>query len=480
MFPPMGLLRDRFFGAFSGFVIGFLVSVPGALAEDEASVAPSDVAAAAPEPDVPPIVAALNQPPEPQRGPFLLSIEIDFQKAISSPQNDTFGPGLSAALFAEYPVLPWLLVGGRLRGGFLFDGPAPADASSQDPGFGYQVLLMPSARFRPLATADEAERGLGFFADIAVGGGVADGGGVAAMELGIGYMFAFGAHDAGPIFRYQHIFHPGNGDSGNDASLLVFGFLLTLNDARTVVVEAAPEITWRPQTRGRDADHDGLLDAADRCPREAEDHDDFGDEDGCPDFDDDGDDVLDRDDACPREAEDTDDFEDEDGCPEPDNDADGVFDDADSCPGEKETINGESDEDGCPDEGVIALREGRFVLEDQALWRGNGARFGRTATRVVDALANVITQHPDWVSVTIESHVEARGNAARNQALTVQRAEALRAALIARGVPEARVTASGVGATSPRGEIANAASRRHRRVEVVIVAPTAAAPEASE
>ena len=57
MFPPMGLLRDRFFGAFSGFVIGFLVSVPGALAEDEASVAPSDVAAAAPEPDVPPIVA---------------------------------------------------------------------------------------------------------------------------------------------------------------------------------------------------------------------------------------------------------------------------------------------------------------------------------------------------------------------------------------------------------------------------------------
>jgi len=66
-----------------------------------------------------------------------------------------------------------------------------------------------------------------------------------------------------------------------------------------------------------------------------------------PDGDSDG--VIDADDACPEEAEDADGFEDADGCPDPDNDADGVVDADDRCPDEAENMDGWDDTDGCPE-----------------------------------------------------------------------------------------------------------------------------------
>lgn len=452
----MGLCRFRLAEAFAGLLCLHLVSSAPVWAQE-------------PEPPPDEGIAATNREPAPQRGPHLLSLEIDFQKGVSSPQNDVYGPGLSAALLVEYPLTPWLLVGGRIRGGFLFDGPAPSNPSADDPGWGYQVLLMPSARFRPLGSSDSPERGTGFFADVAIGGGVDEGKGVAALELGLGYTFALGNNDLGPVFRYSHLFH--GGSAPNDLSLIVFGMIMTFGDRRPEIVEAAPEYTWRPDTQPRDADGDGLAGGADGCPHAAEDVDGFEDEDGCPDFDNDGDGVLDRDDACPNEAEDADGFEDDDGCPEADNDADGVFDDADECPDAQEVVNGVSDEDGCPDTGVITLREGRFVIEDRLLFTGNSARLGRGAARVLDALAAIAAQHPEWAGIRIESHVEARGDAARNQRLSAQRAEAVRAALVARGVPEARMIAEGLGATVARE--GTASSRRNRRVEVVVLTQTA-------
>ncbi|MEZ4454625.1 MAG: hypothetical protein R3B09_34555, partial [Nannocystaceae bacterium] len=62
-------------------------------------------------------------------------------------------------------------------------------------------------------------------------------------------------------------------------------------DARPAPIQVAPI----------DRDGDGLADAEDRCPDEAEDRDGFEDEDGCPDPDNDRDGVLDVDDQCPNE-----------------------------------------------------------------------------------------------------------------------------------------------------------------------------------
>jgi len=51
-----------------------------------------------------------------------------------------------------------------------------------------------------------------------------------------------------------------------------------------------------------DRDHDGLLNAVDRCPDQAEDPDGFEDADGCPDPDNDHDAVPDELDLCPNRA----------------------------------------------------------------------------------------------------------------------------------------------------------------------------------
>ncbi|HSC85801.1 MAG TPA: thrombospondin type 3 repeat-containing protein [Polyangiaceae bacterium] len=99
----------------------------------------------------------------------------------------------------------------------------------------------------------------------------------------------------------------------------------------------------------KDRDGDGLSDASDACPTDAEDKDGVEDSDGCPDLDNDADGLPDSGDKCPNQAEDVDGIDDKDGCPDLDNDKDGVPDLQDHCPAEPETMNGVDDLDGCPD-----------------------------------------------------------------------------------------------------------------------------------
>ena len=71
----------------------------------------------------------------------------------------------------------------------------------------------------------------------------------------------------------------------------------------------------------------------------------------------DGDGLADADDTCPDDAEDLDGFEDSDGCPDLDNDGDGLVDVQDRCPNEPEDVDGHDDADGCPEDPIpVALR----------------------------------------------------------------------------------------------------------------------------
>ncbi len=144
-------------------------------------------------------------------------------------------------------------------------------------------------------------------------------------------------------------------------------------DESTVVVEdaAEPEVAMvedEPEIANPDIDNDGIADAPDECPEQAETMNGYQDGDGCPDEvpDQDGDGFPDDRDNCPANAEDFDDYQDRDGCPDVDNDGDGICDNAsmvdfaksngwtctapDLCPDEAENMNGFKDEDGCPDE----------------------------------------------------------------------------------------------------------------------------------
>ncbi len=143
-----------------------------------------------------------------------------------------------------------------------------------------------------------------------------------------------------------------------------------------------------------DGDGDGVADAPDRCPFEPETVNGRRDDDGCPEADppapvvlasntpappaasidlsppsvradSDRDGLSDALDRCPLDAEDLDGFEDEDGCPESDNDADGIADAKDKCPLEGETSNAFNDDDGCPDEAPDADDDGLPFATDR-------------------------------------------------------------------------------------------------------------------
>ena len=121
-------------------------------------------------------------------------------------------------------------------------------------------------------------------------------------------------------------------------------------EARTRVAKLTAALRAEEAAAGtRDADGDGVANAADRCPDAAEDRDGVEDGDGCPDLDDDRDGIADAVDRCPKVAEDVDQIDDLDGCPDDDDDHDGLGDAADRCPRQAEDKDGVDDLDGCPD-----------------------------------------------------------------------------------------------------------------------------------
>jgi outer membrane protein OmpA-like peptidoglycan-associated protein len=262
----------------------------------------------------------------------------------------------------------------------------------------------------------------------------------------------------------------------------------------------------------RDTDKDGIMDAMDRCIREAEDLDNFQDEDGCPDKDNDADGLLDTVDRCPLQPEDEDGFQDGDGCADPDNDKDGILDVSDRCPNEPESNNGYQDEDGCPDSVPILDTDGDgynddvdrcpydaedfdgvededgcpdkdVVIEKRVVIEKNFIKitekiyfeFGKADIQersfsLVDEIAEIVLENPQLKKIRIEGHTDDVGSDVANLRLSQARADSVVRAISDRGVNSNRLDAVGFGEMRPidanetdDGRAAN------RRVEFIIV-----------
>ncbi|MEO5766919.1 MAG: OmpA family protein [Polyangia bacterium] len=240
---------------------------------------------------------------------------------------------------------------------------------------------------------------------------------------------------------------------------------LHLSPRGRCLMASTPSPRPSPSPIAADADGDGILDAADRCPAQAEDKDGFEDIDGCPDPDNDQDGVADGEDKCPLKAEDRDGFEDADGCPDPDNDQDGLADGEDKCPLEA----GPVESGGCPQKYEhIQITAEKIELKQKIFFETNKAAIMSRSYGLLAEIANVLQNRPT-MRLRIEGHTDTRGTPKRNMSLSGERANEVRAHLTGLGVAGDRLEARGYGSAQPIETNKTGAGReRNRRVEFVI------------
>ncbi|MCP3140225.1 OmpA family protein [Pyxidicoccus sp. QH1ED-7-1] len=239
-----------------------------------------------------------------------------------------------------------------------------------------------------------------------------------------------------------------------------------------------------------DSDGDGVPDASDRCPDEKG----TAENQGCPAVKDtDGDGVPDASDRCPDEKG----TAENQGCPAvKDTDGDGVPDASDRCPDEKGTAenqgcpavkdtdgDGEPDaSDRCPDEPGVAARQGcpepvspppaaeePLSLSDRKLIFPVGrSEIQEDGARMLDELVGLLKARPG-VSIRIEGHTDNTGPEELNRTLSQERAEAVRAYLIQRGIAGSRLEARGYGPSRPFASNDTPEGRsENRRVEFIV------------
>jgi OOP family OmpA-OmpF porin len=246
--------------------------------------------------------------------------------------------------------------------------------------------------------------------------------------------------------------------------------------------DACPEVAGLKQFNGcPDTDGDGIIDGSDACPTE------FGLAalNGCPDRDGDG--IADKDDACPDTAglaafqgcpdTDGDGLADKDdkcptvagpksngGCPVLDADKDGVPDLEDDCP----TVAGPVSNKGCPE--VTPEVVEKLKIQARSVFFNTGKstfKVGDAATIAsLDAMREILRNYPN-AKFSIEGHTDSDGSDKFNQKLSEDRANAVRNAMIEKGVKPENLTAVGFGESKPiASNKTKTGKAQNRRTEV--------------
>lgn len=137
------------------------------------------------------------------------------------------------------------------------------------------------------------------------------------------------------------------------------------------------------------------------------------------------------------------------------------------------------------DEALNKLKDFAAVVENERgtvitlggalLFRSNETVLLPTAQAKLDQVATALQSVGSDQSLVIEGHADARGSSDFNRRLSVQRAEAVRAYLVSRGVPPEKLVSLGKGEEQPVASNGTAEGRaNNRRVEIVISRPKSA------
>ncbi len=328
--------------------------------------------------------------------------------AVGGYQQKEFGFGGTARAALELVLFREFGIYGQASGTWLGAGAlpldptlAPLDAASSYAGMG-GLHLRPFARKGAGRTWSLAGLWLGGGGGIAYTGGASHP--VVDAALGLDLMLPKTVIGLGPMLGWEHVFQQNTELRPQDANVLFVG------------VHGVLDIGIAPESTDGDRDSDGIRDSLDKCP---------------------------------TEPEDIDGFEDTDGCPDKDNDQDGIPDREDLCPNEPETKNGYADDDGCPDAEQIRVLGDKIVLDDRVHFMVNSHIIRGISYPLLERLARLINQHPEYVSIDVQGHTDERGPDWYNEKLSQDRANAVLEFLVSRGVKRTRLSAHGFGKSKP-------------------------------
>lgn len=260
-------------------------------------------------------------------------------------------------------------------------------------------------------------------------------------------------------------------------------------------VEWSPDVKPPPEEEPRDTDGDGIIDDVDACPQTPGEANDDPDKHGCPPPDDrDGDGIVDADDACPDTPGEASDDPEQHGCP-PDRDGDGVIDDEDACPDTPGIRTDDPDTNGCPgDRDGDGVRDPDDACPDTPGARNadpkkNGCPLARVEKKqikiieriefetnedtiradsepVLEAVREILAEHPEIELISIEGHTDNVGKAAYNKRLSDRRAAAVVEWLVEHGIEKKRLRSKGFGLEKPIADNDTEEGRQdNRRVE---------------
>lgn len=233
-----------------------------------------------------------------------------------------------------------------------------------------------------------------------------------------------------------------------------------------------------PKTNGcpvpMDSDHDGIPDGTDACPLQAGVKTDNPQTNGCPPPDRDQDGIPDQKDACPDKPGVKTDDPKTNGCPPPaDSDGDGIKDPEDACPKQPGPPNPDPKKNGCP---IARIAHGQIKITERIEFETNSAKLKADSDSILQAVASLLKAHPGITRVSVEGHTDDRGSAAYNQRLSLRRARSVVKWLVEHGIDNKRLAAKGFGERQPIDTNDTAEGRRNNRRVEFHVAATSGGP----
>lgn len=124
----------------------------------------------------------------------------------------------------------------------------------------------------------------------------------------------------------------------------------------------------------------------------------------------------------------------------------------------------------------VSMVGGAVVIKEQVQFDTGKATLRPDSDAVLDQVANAIVGNPAILRVEVGGHTDSVGGVPYNQALSQQRAEAVLAALVARGVPAEKLVARGYGIQRPIGSNDTDEGRAQNRRVAFEIEEQAAAP----